>query len=87
MSAPRTGWDNESDTDAGIMSSMDACKAKYEEDTRCRQHSFDSERRCRTRTDPRLGKATSEIQSGWLSNRMVTFDQQMAPCGDEGWMF
>lgn len=87
MSASRTGWDNDSDSDEGIVSSVDACKAKCEEDSQCRQYSFDNERRCRTRTDPRLGKAISDIESGWLPDRMVTFDQQMAPCGDEGWMF
>lgn len=75
------------DSDEGIMSSTDACKAKCEEDSQGRQYSFDVERRCRTCTDPRLGKATSNIESDWLPDRMVTFDQQMTPCGDEGWIF
>ena len=87
VTAPRSGWDNESDSDEGIMSSKQACTAKCEEDINCRQYSFDSERRCRTREDPRLGKADSTTESGWLADRMVNFDQQMAPCGDEGWMF
>lgn len=52
----------------------------------CKQYSIDGESRCRTRVDPRLGKATNGVESGWLHDRMLQFEQDMAPCGDEGWL-
>jgi len=88
-SAPDSGlgWDNESDSDKGVMSSIDECKARCEGDMQCKQYSFDAERRCKTRRSPRLGKAAANVQSGWLPDRMARFEQRdMAPCGDEGWV-
>lgn len=87
MATPRSDWDSESDVDGGVMDSLDDCKTKCEKDLECRQYSFDSERRCKTRADPRLGKAAPGISSGWLPDRMIQFEEQMAPCGDEGWLF
>lgn len=89
MAAPDSGsgWDNESDDDKGIMSSIDDCKARCEGDMQCKQYSFDGEGRCKTRGSPRLGKAAADVQSGWLPDRMERFEQRdMAPCGDEGWI-
>lgn len=87
MATPKSDWDSESDSDQGVMDSVDACKTKCEEDSECRQYSFDSEGRCSTRADPRLGKASAGVRSAWLPDRMKQFEEQMAPCGDEGWLF
>lgn len=82
-----SGWDNESDSDKGVMGSIDDCKAWCEGDMQCKQFSFDAEGRCKTRRSPRLGKAAADVQSGWLPDRMARFEQRdMAPCGDEGWV-
>lgn len=86
MATARSHWDSESDSDQGVADSIAACKTKCEEDSQCRQYSFDSQQRCRTREDPRLGKAAAGINSAWLPDLMVQFEEHMAPCGDEGWL-
>jgi len=86
MAKPKLAWDNESDVDEGTMSSVGDCKSRCEEKEQCRQYSFNADGRCKTRADPRLGKTASNIESGWLMDRMIQFEQDMAPCGDESWL-
>lgn len=86
MSSPRADWDSESDWDEGIVELEGDCVAKCDANSECRQWSVDPERRCRTRADPRLGKATPGYKSGWLEDRMLRFEREMAPCGSEGWL-
>lgn len=56
-----SGWDNESDSDKGVMNSIDACKIRCEGEMQCKKYSFDSEGRCKTREDPRLGKVVADV--------------------------
>lgn len=86
MGKPRSDWDSESDFDEGVFVSEDECKAKCEERPDCRQYAFWDDGRCRTRGDPRLGKAVPGVRSGWLEDRMIQFEKEMAPCGNEGWL-
>jgi len=87
MVTPGLGWDNESNADKGVMSSLGDCKARCQGDMQCKQYSFDSAGRCKTRRDPRLGKAAANVEPGWLPDRLERFEERdMAPCGDEGWL-
>lgn len=86
MATLGSGWDNESDSDKGVMSSISDCRARCEGDMQCKQYSFDAEGRCRTSHDPRLGKVAGDLESAWFPDRMARFEERdMAPCGDEGW--
>ncbi|THY44426.1 hypothetical protein D6C99_06778 [Aureobasidium pullulans] len=86
MGADLVDWDNESDGEENDVDSFELCKQKCETSTACKQFSFSSDGRCKTRVDPRLGKASYGMKSGWLHDRIVRFEQDMPPCGDEGWM-
>jgi len=84
--APHVDWDSESDNEEGTVDSLEVCRAKCEAKTDCKQFAMHDDGLCKTRVDPRLGKATTGVRSGWLRDRMLQFDRDMAPCGDEGWM-
>lgn len=86
MSADLSDWDNESDGEGTIVGSFEECTSKCVETTECRQLSYSEDGHCKIREDPRLGKATPGVRSGWLQDRIERFEQDMAPCGDEGWM-
>ena len=84
---PRSAWDNESDQVIEVdVPSLEACKATCEARDECRQYSFDKNSVCSIREDPRLGVAKAGVQSGWLMDRMGEFRDNMAPCGEEGWL-
>lgn len=87
MLAPREDWDNLSDNEAGTVATLDECRARCVADSECKQYSLDEDSMCRTRADPRLGKVGKGFLSGWLEDRIETFqrDMAMAACGSEGW--
>ncbi|KAI6828681.1 glycosyltransferase family 31 protein [Hortaea werneckii] len=85
MMSPRDDWENLSDQEEGILPSVDECRACCIAQPDCRQYSFDPDGMCRTRVDPRLGKARRGFQSGWIEDRIVDFERSMAPCGSESW--
>ncbi|GAB1731871.1 hypothetical protein NU195Hw_g5188t1 [Hortaea werneckii] len=85
MMSPRDDWENLSDQEEGFLASVDECRALCIAQPDCRQFSFDPDRMCRTRIDPRLGKAGQGFQSGWIEDRIVDFQRSMAPCGSESW--
>lgn len=82
----RIDWDSQSDKDEGEVENVDQCRAKCEADPDCRQYSFHDDGICVTRVDPRLGLAADGFTSGWLYDRMVQFERDMAPCDDESWL-
>jgi hypothetical protein len=82
---PRDDWDNLSDQDEGVVASVDECRSKCVAKPGCRQYSLSQDQLCRTRGDPRLGKAAQGVSSGWIENRVTDFGQGMAPCGSESW--
>lgn len=86
MNRPREDWDNQSGNDEGRVNSLEECRARCEEVMDCKQYSIDKKSHCRTRVDPCLGKIGVGVKSGWLYDRMLQFVQNMAPCGDEGWL-
>lgn len=86
MSALQVDWDNESDDDEGSVGSIEACRDRCEALADCKQFTLDDDGHCKTRTDPRLGKAAQGVRSGWIQDRMLQFERDMAPCGDENWM-
>jgi hypothetical protein len=83
MMVPRNGWDNLSDQDEGMVASVDECRSKCKEQPGCVQYSLNQDQLCRTRGDPRLGKATEGVTSGWIEDRIKDFEQGMAQCGSE----
>ncbi|KAK3678254.1 hypothetical protein LTR78_001549 [Recurvomyces mirabilis] len=85
MMSPRTDWDNLSDKEEGVLGSLEDCRRRCQEQSECRQYSLDADQMCRTRVDPRLGKAVKDLRSGWIEDRIVDFQRNMAPCGSEGW--
>jgi hypothetical protein len=85
MMHPRDGWENLSDKEEGKMPSVDDCRSRCLAQPDCRQYSFDQDQLCRTRVDPRLGKAAQGFSSGWIEDRIVDFERGMAPCGSESW--
>ncbi|CAD0083778.1 unnamed protein product [Aureobasidium vineae] len=86
MSTVLLDWDNESDGDEGNVGSFEECRSKCEAASDCKQFSYSEDGHCKTRVDPRLGKATPHMKSGWFPDRIKRFEQVMAPCGDESWM-
>ena len=84
--SPRSDWDSESDKDEGKVADVDACRAKCEVDPECKQYALHEDGVCMTRVDPRLGRTIKGVTSGWLRDRMVQFEKDMAPCGDESWL-
>ncbi|KAK3703378.1 hypothetical protein LTR37_014484 [Vermiconidia calcicola] len=84
--APRGDWDNESDNDEGNVDSVEACMAKCESNPDCKQYALHDGGICMTRVDPRLGRAAKTVSSGWLRDRMLQFERNMPPCGNEGWL-
>ncbi|KAK5716590.1 hypothetical protein LTR15_009481 [Elasticomyces elasticus] len=89
MSVIRNDWDNESDEETdngGVVQSAEACRALCESRAGCRQYAFHGSGICKLRTDPRLGKVTAGVSSGWLRDRLLQFEQSMASCGNEGWL-
>ncbi|CAD0110287.1 unnamed protein product [Aureobasidium uvarum] len=86
MSTDLLDWDNESDREESNIGSFEECRSKCEAASECKQYSYSEDGHCKTRVDPRLGKATPHMKSGWLPDRMERFKQDMAPCGDESWM-
>jgi len=86
MMAGKADWDNLSDEDAVDVGSVEDCRAKCEAQPDCKQYSFVREsRQCKTRVDPRLGKANKGTQSFWLEDRVVDFAQNAPASGTEGW--
>ncbi|KAI6914620.1 glycosyltransferase family 31 protein [Hortaea werneckii] len=85
MVSPRNDWENLSDQEEGTFASVDECRTRCIAQPDCRQYSFDPDGMCRTRVDPRLGKAGRGFQSGWIEDRIVDFQRGMAPCGSESW--
>ncbi|KAI7489204.1 glycosyltransferase family 31 protein [Hortaea werneckii] len=85
MLSYRNDWENPSDQEEEILASVDECRARCIAQLDCRQYSFDPDGMCRTRVDPRLGKAGQGFQSGWIEDRIVDFQRSMAPCGSESW--
>ena len=85
MMHPREGWENLSDKEEGKMVTVDDCRSRCLAQPDCRQYSLDQELVCRTRVDPRLGKAAKGFSSGWIEDRIVDFERGMAPCGSESW--
>lgn len=79
-------WDNESDGDESEEKSFEDCRARCEVTSDCKQYSLSSDGICRLRVDPRFGKAYLGSRSGWLYDRLLQFERDMPPCGDEGWM-
>ncbi|KAI5264014.1 hypothetical protein E4T47_08874 [Aureobasidium subglaciale] len=86
MSADVEDWDNESDGEETNVASFDDCKKLCMAAAECRQFSYGQEGHCKTRIDPRLGKATPDVKSGWLQDRIAKFEHEMASCEDQGWM-
>jgi hypothetical protein len=85
MMSSRESWDNLSDKEEGTTATVEDCKSKCVAQSDCRQYSFDQDQLCRTRVDPRLGKAAQMVTSGWIEDRVLDFEQEMAPCGSESW--
>jgi hypothetical protein len=85
MMQPREGWENLSDKEEGKMVTVDDCRSRFLAQPDCRQYSLDQDLVCRTRVDPRLGKAAKGFSSGWIEDRIVDFQRGMAPCGSESW--
>jgi hypothetical protein len=85
MMQPREGWENLSDKEEGKMVTVDDCRSRCLAQPDCRQYSLDQDLVCRTRVDPRLGKAAKGFSSGWIEDRIVDFQRGMAPCGSESW--
>lgn len=89
MSTPREDWDNTIETkDEGgvVVESFEGCKAVCEAKPDCRQYALNADSLCVTRSDPRLGKAAAGVRSGWLLDRVLQFEKDMAPCGSEAWL-
>lgn len=86
MMAPRDGWDNLSDGEEGEADSLEECRIRCEAQTECKQYSFDAQGRCRTRVDPRLGRAAEGVRSGWIEDQIRRFSETMAPCEYQGWV-
>jgi hypothetical protein len=85
MMVQRDGWDNFSDQDEGMVASVDECRSRCKVQPGCVQYSLNQDQLCRTRSDPRLGKAMEGVASGWIEDRIKDFEQGMAPCGSESW--
>ncbi|GIZ49311.1 hypothetical protein CKM354_001234300 [Cercospora kikuchii] len=86
MMEGKADWDNLSDTEVADANSLEECRTKCEVQPDCKQYSFGSAtRKCKTRTDPRLGKPSNGTISHWLGPRVQHFEQDMAPCGTESW--
>ncbi|KYG41775.1 glycosyltransferase family 31 protein [Acidomyces richmondensis BFW] len=85
MMTPRNDWENLSDKEEGKLASVAECRARCIEQPDCRQYSLDQDQMCRTRVDPRLGRAARGFTSGWIEDRILDFERGMAPCGNECW--
>jgi hypothetical protein len=83
MMVPRDGWDNLSDQDEGTVATVDECRLRCMVQPGCMQYSLNQDQLCRTRGDPRLGKAMRGVTSGWIEDRIKDFEQGMAQCGSE----
>ena len=84
MMEPRLDWDNLSEKEQTGVTSVEECRAACEAEAKCRQYSYDEAGRCKTRINPRLGLARTGIRSGWIEDRIERFEQEVAPCGNEG---
>lgn len=86
MSDMQVDWDNESDVGEDNAESVGARRASCEATADCKRFTLDNDGHCKTRVDPRLGKAAMGVRSGWIRDRILQFERDMAPCGDEGWI-
>lgn len=84
LTGVRTDWDNLNDLDEGDATSIEECQAACERNSTCRQYSYDQSGRCKTRINPRLGKPTKGVISGWIEERIAAFANEMPPCENEG---
>lgn len=85
MTTPKQDWDNMSDDEVGDhVGSLEECRAACEAKNNCRQYSFEEGGPCSIRVNPRLGAAKQGITSGWITDRVVSFEQNMKPCEDKG---
>jgi hypothetical protein len=89
MMSPRVEWDNLSDDkQEGTFTTAEACRARCVANAQCKQYSFDEgAQACRTNNDPRLGRAGRGVLSGWIEDRIIDFEQAMAPCGNHTWPY
>jgi hypothetical protein len=89
MMAPRAGWENLSENlEEGEFGSVDECRARCEGREECKQYSFGEEKGvCKTNVEPRLGRAGKGVVSGWIEERIRTFEQGMEPCPNGSWPF
>ena len=83
MMVLRNGWDNLSDQDEGMLASVDECRSRCIVQPGCVQYSLSQDQLCRTCGNPRLGKATQGVASGWIEDRISDFEQSMAQCESE----
>ncbi|KAM0724166.1 hypothetical protein Q7P37_000048 [Cladosporium fusiforme] len=84
---PKSDWNNYSDDDRGMVSSLEDCRDICENDLSCLQYSLSFEHnKCLTASQPRLGEGMPGINSGWLPKRMRDFHDKARSCNDEGWI-
>lgn len=84
MTGVRTDWDNLNDGNEKEANSLDECRAACEKDPTCKQYSYDRDGKCTTRVNPRLGIPSNDTTSGWMEDRVASFERDMAPCENEG---
>ena len=84
MLTPQVDWNNLSDEEEGSVGSIEECRAMCEAKADCKQYSYDQVGCCKTRVNPRLGTAGEGVRSGWIADRILRFEQDMAPCESEG---
>jgi len=88
ISTVQEDWNNDADTDEGhLVGGLESCKAKCEGNSECVQYSLDhSTGHCKTSRTLRLGNPEKNSTSAWVVDRVLHFQRNMAPCGNEGWI-
>jgi hypothetical protein len=79
--SPHQDWENLSDKEEGKLASIEECRSLCVEQPKCMQYSLDQDRTCRTRMEPRLGRAMRGVSSGWVFDRITELQKETAPCG------
>lgn len=76
----RENWDNEGGQDLGVAEDFQTCRSWCEGSADCVQYALDSDGHCRHFHLPRLGRARSGVQSGWLAGRIEQLVLGIADC-------
>ena len=81
--SPHQGWENLSDREEGKLASAEECRKLCVEQPECTQYSLDQDRTCRTRVEPKLGRAMRGVSSGWMFDRVTELQKGLASCGQQ----